>query len=77
MVRAFMAPVGIATAVLVTLSAGASAKSLQEELAELIKYHPQIEASRKSIGSAGEGVNQSLSGYYPTNSERRVWAILH
>ena len=46
----------------------ASARSLQEELADLLKYHPQIEASRKSVGSSGEGINRALSGYYPTVS---------
>ena len=68
LIRSIMAQAAIATAVLASLSAGASAKSLQEELADLIKHHPQIEASRKAINSAGEGVNQSLSGFYPSVS---------
>lgn len=44
----------------------ASARPLNEELADLLKYHPQIEASRKAISSSSEGVNRALSGFYPT-----------
>ena len=68
----FLTRVGMATAVLaalsVAVSSAVSAKSLEEELVDLLQFHPQIEASRKSINSAGEEVNQSLSGFYPTVS---------
>ncbi len=43
-----------------------SARPLQDELADLLKYHPQIEAARKAVSSKGEGVNQALAGFYPT-----------
>lgn len=59
---------GIAAAIVAAYTGTASAKSLEEALSDLVQYHPQIEAGRKSIGSADEGINESRSGYYPSVS---------
>ena len=60
----FVTQVGAVIALLAAQPA--VAKSLQEELADLVRFHPQIEASRKAVGSSGEGINLALSAYYPS-----------
>lgn len=61
---ALVTQIGVIAALFATQTA--TARPLQDELADLLKYHPQIEASRKAINSTGEGVNRALAGFYPT-----------
>ena len=46
----------------------AAARSLEEELADLFNYHPQIESARKSVKSSQKGIDIARAGYYPTVS---------
>lgn len=44
----------------------ASAQLLNEELRGLVESHPQIQAKRKSVSSAEEGIGVARAGYLPT-----------
>ena len=46
----------------------ARAQSLQDEVAQLLTSHPQIQAARQNIASSEEGINVAFAGYLPTVS---------
>jgi len=46
----------------------AVAKSLQDEIAQLLVNHPQIRAARKNVSASAEGVNAAFAQFLPTVS---------
>lgn len=50
---------------LATLPAPLSAASLRDELRHLVDTHPRLDAARKAVDAAGEGIREAKSGYYP------------
>ena len=65
--------VAITTALLSTtpitlVTEKAVAKSLQDEVAQLLVNHPQIRAARKNLAASAEGVNATFAQYLPTVS---------
>jgi len=47
------------------LSGPASGASLDQELRHLLETHPRLEASRKAVTAADEGITEARSGYFP------------
>ncbi len=60
-----VAGAGIVSLLLTDAAAGAS---LDAEVARLIESHPQIQAARKNIAAAEEGITRAFAGYLPTLS---------
>lgn len=42
------------------------AQSLDRELSDLISSHPQVQAAKKAVGAADEGITAAESGFLPT-----------
>ena len=58
----------LATTSIFTIPGQARAQSLQDEVAQLLTSHPQIQAARQNIAASEEGINVAFAGYLPTVS---------
>ena len=58
----------LGTTSIFTIPGQARAQSLQDEVAQLLTSHPQIQAARHNIASSEEGINVAFAGYLPTVS---------
>lgn len=47
------------------LSGSASARSLQEDLQDVLKTHPRLQGQKKAVGAAEDSIRQSRSAYFP------------
>lgn len=56
---------GTGLAAMALTLAPAKAATIEEELRLLVDSHPQLQATRKAIASAGEATKGALAGYYP------------
>ncbi len=58
----------LGTTVFTSVPERAAAKSLQDEVAQLLVTHPQIRAARKNLAASAEGVNAAFAQFLPTVS---------
>ncbi|MFP6691158.1 MAG: TolC family outer membrane protein, partial [Alphaproteobacteria bacterium] len=58
----------LGTTSIFTIPGQARAQSLQDEVAQLLTSHPQIQAARQNIAASEEGINVAFAGYLPTVS---------
>ena len=58
----------LGTTSIFTIPGQARAQSLQDEVAQLLSSHPQIQAARQNIAASEEGINVAFAGYLPTVS---------
>ena len=55
-----------ASGIMLAVTAGVNAQSLNGELAGLLADHPQIQSASKTAESTGKEVDKALAGFYPT-----------
>ena len=60
-----LAGIGLMLGSVALVSWPASSRGLEDELVDLVKYHPQVEAARKTVRSSGEEIDQARAGYLP------------
>lgn len=65
-IRAGASVIAMAMACGLMAVSSASAETLTDELAGLLDIHPQLQAARKTVDSAAEGINAARAGYLPT-----------
>lgn len=57
----------LATVATIALGGGsASAQSVEDEVAYLLRNHPQLKGLRNQVEASEEGINRSFAGYLPT-----------